>query len=427
MTTDTTVTFTSGAPAATTSRIRQVGLMMAVVGIALVIVGYVVYPKHFYHTYVVGYALWMAITIGCLALYLLHNLVSGAWGFALRRLMEAGASTLPLMLVLFVPIALGAFNGSLYEWTHADIVAKDHILQHKEAWLNLPFWTVRVVAYFLIWMFFAWTTMRMNARQEKMGPGPAPLTRNLQRMSGAGLVTLVLTFTFAGIDWYKSLEPHWFSTIYGILMVAGAALGGITILTLLFTRYAEFEPIKSYINKRVLHDFGNLMFALNMFWAYISFSQFIIIWSGNVGEETPWYHVRINNGWDIVAWCLVFLHFAASFLALLSRKQKRKLGYLAGMAVWLLIMRLVDLIWVIGPSERIMLHSEGNYPLTIHWQYIASALAVGGLWLFWVTNSLKNKPLLPVYDPRMEDARFRVEHLEPHFPGATEAEDLRPA
>lgn len=424
MTIDTSVTYTSGAPAATTARIRQAGLMMAVVGVALVVVGYVVDPAHFYHTYVVGYALWMAITVGFLALYLLHNLVSGAWGFALRRLMEAGVTALPVMLVLFVPIAIGAFNGSLYEWSHADIVAKDHILQHKEGWLNLPFWSIRVIAYFVIWIFFGWMAMRINARQEKLGPNSPPLTRNLQRVSGAGLVLLVLTFTFAGIDWYKSLEPHWFSTIYGILMVAGAALGGITLLTLLITRYAEYEPLKSFINKRVLHDFGNLMFALNMFWAYISFSQFIIIWSGNVAEETPWYHVRINHGWEIIAWSLVFLHFAFSFLALISRKRKRSLRFLTGIAVWLLIMRLVDLIWVIGPSERIMLGGEGgegNYPLTIHWQYIASALAVGGIWLFWVASRLKDKPLLPVYDPRMEDARFRVEHLEPHLPGVSEA------
>lgn len=383
------------------SGLQKKAIVAAVIGVALLVVGGLSNADQFYRSYLLGYIYWVIISVGMFALYSLHNVVSGAWGFTIRRFLESGVRTLPLMLVLFVPIILGMH--SLYEWTHADAVAKDHILQQKAPYLNETFFIVRLVFYFALWSGLGFYLMKLN-RQIEENRDPKNLGK-VQKLSGVTLLLIILTGTFAAVDWMMSLEPHWFSTIYGILFIAGGALSALAVTIGLLVRFRGNRPISDFIVPRIFHDLGTLMFALTMFWAYISFSQFIIIWSGNVAEETPWYAVRMANEWGTIGWGLVFLHFALPWVILLSKKAKRNPQILRAVAIWMLTMRFMDLYWLIAPAH---LRAEFGF----HWLDLAAPLAIGGIWVAYYCQQLKGKTLMTVWDPRLEDAWHRIEHAD---------------
>jgi hypothetical protein len=375
--------------------LQQRAFRLGVVALGLCLVSMFFNPVQFYRSYLLAYLFWVSLTLGCLAIVMLQHLVRGAWGALILRLMEAGARTLPLMAGAFLPILIG--SGALYVWTRADVVAGDVLLQHKRAYLNIPFFILRTALYFGAWGALA-LALTQWSRQLEQGVDHVTertLQRRLRRWSGPGLAVYALTVTFAAIDWVMSLEPHWYSTIYGVLFLIGQLLVALAFAILVLTRCANHAPFAGVVTPSLVHDLGNLMLAFVMLWAYVGFSQFLIIWSGNLAEEVSWYIHRTQGGWEWIALLLIGVHFALPFVLLLSRGAKRRLPLLAGLAALLLGMHWLELFWLVVPA----FHPAS---LHLHWLDIVASVGVGGVWLAVYVQQLRGHALLPVNDPRLQ-------------------------
>lgn len=372
-------------------RIQHRSLIAGGVGLGLCLLGAFLNPEQFFHSYLVAYLFWTGIALGSFAIVMLHHLTGGGWGFVIRRLLEAGTRTLPLMAVLFVPLLFGLPD--LYVWARPAEVAGDALLQHKSAYLNVPFFLFRTVVYFAIWIGVTYFLNKWSVEQDRTAE--PLLTRRLQVLSGPGLVLYGLTATFASIDWAMSLEPHWFSTIYGVMFIVGQVLAALALMILMAVLLADREPLSNVVSPAYLVDLGNLLLAFVMFWAYMAFSQYIVIWSGNLPEEITWYLHRTTGGWQWIALFLIIFHFAVPFLLLLSRVTKRNVQMLSAVAGAVIVMRLVDLFWLVVPA----FHHTG---VTIHWMDLVAPVGVGGIWMWFFIWQLKGRPLLPLHDPRLE-------------------------
>ena len=299
------------------------------------------------------------------------------------------------MTVLFLPIALGLPR--MYPWTNADLVAHDEALQHKHLYLNTPFFLVRAAIYFLAWNTIAYFLNAWSLEQDRTGN--PQIARRMQVLSAAGLVVYGLTITFASFDWLMSLEPHWFSTIYGVLIMGGQGLAGMAFLIAVLLWLSRRPPLDRVIVPAHFHDLGNLMLAFVMLWAYFSFSQLLIIWAGNLPSEITFFTRRLYSGWQIVALALVVFHFAVPFLLLLSRSFKRDPKTLVWLATWLIFMRFVDLFWYIEPNFNQTISSLS----WIHLLDLVVPVAIGGIWFAMFFHNLKSRPLLPAYDVHAQE------------------------
>jgi len=369
-------------------RSLAVGLIAAV----LCAGGALIFPPVFFRAYLSAYIFWIGIPVGALALLMLHHLVGGRWGFMIQRVLEAAIQTLPLMALLFIPLLFGLAD--LYPWAQTEVVAADPLLQQKAAYLNIPFFIARAVAYFAVWIVLGRLLVTWSLQQDRSADDT--LTLRLQRLSGPGLVLYGLTVSFAVIDWIMSLEPKWYSTIFGMIFMVSFGLAAMA-LAILATRFLETEkPLAQVVSPDRWHDLGNLLLALVMFWAYLNFSQFLLIWSENLAEEIPWYLHRIGGGWEWVAVALILFQFALPFILLLSRNTKRDSRTLAAVAAAILFMHWLDILWMVVPSF---------YPARFHfhWLDIAAPVAIGGLWLAAFIGYLKARSLLPLHDPRFTE------------------------
>jgi len=373
----------------------RIGLVAGIAGFALLGAGFATDREQFFRSYLTGYLWMLGLAAGALGVMLLHHVTRGAWGVVIRRVLEAAASpaTLAFVAVAFLPVALGTH--SLYEWTHADVVAGDPILTHKKPWLNEPAFLARSAVYLALWLGLAAVLSRLSARQDETGDRRIALS--MQRWGAFGLVAYFLSMTFASFDWMMSLTPHWFSTIYGLYVVIGQAVAAMALVALAGLLLAEGPAPALPLQPRHLHDHGKLLFAFVCVWAYFGYSQFIIIWSGNLPEETTFYSSRLNGAWKAVTVLLVLLHYALPFALLLSRNLKRSARTLAPVAVLLLFARWLDLHWLVAPS-----FSPNAF--TIHWLDLAAPLALGGIWLRLFTLGLKRRPLLPANEPFLAEA-----------------------
>ncbi|MBI2151014.1 MAG: hypothetical protein HYU27_10495 [Acidobacteria bacterium] len=297
------------------------------------------------------------------------------------------------MALLFVPLLLGLRE--LYLWAQPEEVSRDALLQYKSAYLNAPFFLLRTLLYFATWVGVAYYLNKWSAEQDRTAD--PSLLRRLQLLSGAGLVLYVLTATFSSIDWVMSLEPHWHSTIYGMLFMAGHVLEGMAFVIVVAHFLAGEKPLSDVISRAHFHDLGNLLMGFLLFWAYIAFSQFLIVWSENLKEEIPWYFSRTRGGWQGIGLSLIMLQFALPFILLLSRATKRRSQALALVALVVLAMRLVDLFWVVAPA----FHPTG---LSVHWLDLVSPVGIGGIWIWTFLWLLKKRALLPLHDPRFSSA-----------------------
>ena len=368
-------------------------LVVGLVALALLVVGAIFSPDQFFRSYLWSYMFYIGLALGCMALVMLQFLTGGAWGLVIRRLCESAARTLPLLLILFVPIAIGIPR--LYLWSHPDKVAADEILRHKAVYLNVPFFLVRAAIYFAGWLALSYFLNKWSAEQDESGG--EVVSRRLQLISGPGLVFWGFSVTFMAIDWILSVDPHWFSTIFGMIFMAGQGLSALAFLITMVILLAARPPLSEVITPRHIHDLGKLMLAFVMVWAYFSFSQFLIIWSGNMADEIPWYVERLRGGWEYIGLGLVFLHFALPFALLLSRDLKRNFRLLAATAVLIIAMRFVDLYWLLTPDFR-----KGQFGVS--WMDFLAPIALGGLWLAFFIMQLNKRPLLPVRDPHLEEA-----------------------
>jgi hypothetical protein len=380
-------------------RPQTLALGVGVVGLALSAVGWMASPDQFFRSYLLGYLFWFGIALGSLPLIMLQHMTGGAWGLAIRRTLEAGTRTLPFMVVLFVPIVLGMH--SLYSWTHPDLVAADAVLRHKAPYLNRPFWIVRSVVYFAIWIGLSSRLNEWSREQDRTGD--VTLARKMQLLSGPGVVFYFLAITFAAVDWVMALDPHWYSAMFGPLLAVGQVLNAFAFAILLLALLSPYEPFAPVIRPGVFHDLGKLLLTFVMVWAYFSFSQYLITWAGNLPEEIRWYLEHAGGRWMAFGIFVNFVHFFVPFFLLLSRDLKRNMGLLAGIAVFIMVIRFVEIFWTIGP----LFHPSG---FTVHWLDLAAPAGIGGIWLWLFLRELRSQPLLPLHDPYMQEAFENVGH-----------------
>jgi hypothetical protein len=396
MTTD--MTEASYQPPAALARARTIALAVGVVAIALSAVGFFSSHEQFFKSYLLAYTFWTGIALGCLALSMVHHLSGGAWGVVIRRVLEAASRTLPFMALLFVPILFGLHD--LYLWARPDEVAHDVVLQHKAPFLNVGFFVVRSAIYLVLWSGLAFFLSKWSLDQER---GERGQSLWMQRLSGGGLVVYAITVLFMSVDWIMSLDPHWFSTIYGMLFMVSQGLSALAFTIAVIVLLSRTDVMARVIAPAHLHDLGKLLLAFVMLWAYLSFSQFLIIWSANLPEEIPWYLKRWDGAWQWVGLALIFGHFALPFVLLLSRDLKRNGRTLIVVALIVSAMRLVDLFWQIGP-----LHGAAHFGL--HWMDLAVPLALGGVWVTLFLWQLQSRALLPLGEPYLAEALEHGRH-----------------
>jgi hypothetical protein len=367
-------------------RVRGLALVAGAVAIVLCLIGWVVNPAAAARAYLFAYLFVLGLALGSLAWVMMHHLVGGGWGRAIQRIAEAGALTLVLMAVLFLPIVLSARR--LYPWANEDWVAKDAILRHKAPYLNFGFWMVRAVVYFAIWIALALLMARGSSTYDRTGS--LTVAKRMRRLSAAGLVIYVLTMTFAGVDWIMSREAHYFSTVFGFIMVVGQSLSALLMLVIVLTLLVNREPLRSFVTRGHFNDLGNLMLTCVILWAYVAFAQFLISWTGNIQEEVKWYDPRMHGFYGFLGALMIIFHFFVPFLLLLSKHLKRHPEMLARLAGALLAIRLIDLFWMVAPSGR----SVGV--VNFLWLSIVAPIAIGGLWLGVFLFILGQRPLLAV-------------------------------
>ncbi len=365
-------------------RLEKRALVVGVLGLVVSIIGWITKPEDFFRSYLVAFLLVLGLSLGSLGLLMLQHLTGGDWGILIRRPLESATRVLWLVVAFSVPLVFGM---------------KYLYLQQK--YLTHDFFLLRLVIYFVIWIGLMWLFNRMSQEQD-VNRDDRRLRGRFKRWAGPGIILYVFAMTFAAIDWSMSLSPHWASTIYGFLFVAGQAISAMSLMIITVVMFSRSEPFSHIIQKRHLHDLGKLLFAFNMLWAYFSFSQLLIIWSGNQPEEITFYKSRLNGSWGVVAAMVLLLHFFIPFFALLSRDVKRNQAVLPKIAMWLIAMRFLDIFWLTRPEFT-------YHALPTLWD-IAAILALGGIWLWFFAVQLKQQPLLPLGEPKLAEAIANHEH-----------------
>jgi hypothetical protein len=377
------------------ARLQQRALVVGLLGLAAGLFGAFSDADQFFRSWLIGFLFCLGIALGSLGLLMLQHMSGGQWGLVGRRVFEASSRTLPVVALMFIPLLFGLEE--LFTWAQPDVVQKDAILQSKAPYLNVRFFIARAVFYFVIWLLCSLLLNRWSAEQDRgVATTPADSVR-FRTVSAPGLLAYVLTMTFASIDWIMSLDPLWYSTIFGLLTVAGQALVSLAFTIAVLAMVHPSGALGEFVGPRHFHDLGKLLLAFVMFWAYLAFSQFLIIWSGNLPEEIPWYLERMRGVWGVVALLLVVGHFALPFALLLSRDLKRHSGLLAKVALFVIVMRLVDLIWLIAPTGA-------HRGFAVHWMDLVIPAGLAGVWLFVFARQLRSRPLLPVNDPYFKEA-----------------------
>ncbi len=370
-------------------RLQTIALFVGVIGLLLSLVGAFLDQQQFWQSYLLAYSFWLQAGLGSLGLLMLHHLVGGRWSALIRRLLESGALTLLPLAVLFLPLLVG--GSFLYPWMNAEHIQESPLLQSKAAYLNTPFFLSRAVLYFAVWIVLALLFNRWSLAEDKSGD-PA-LTGRMRRLSALGMILFMLTTTFAAYDWLMSLEPEWFSSIYGLLFIIGSALAALALALIGLNNLASQNGLQKEWAKS-FNDLGNFLLAFVMTWAYFSFSQFLIIWSANIPEEAVWYAHRIAGGWQNVGIGLIACHFLLPFFLLLSRQLKRRAQMLSWLSGLILVMRLVDLYWLIVPA----FYPDGIH---IHWLDLTLVVAIGSCWIWFFIEQWSTRAPLPKFDPRL--------------------------
>ena len=368
--------------------IQQRSLMIGGGATVLALIGLIVNRDEFFHAYLTAYMAWLGVTLGCMAMLMVIHMTGGAWGMVIRRMLEAGVRTLPLMAVLFVPLIF-AIN-HLYRWAHPERFAGDaHLAQLSHQYLSTTGYILRSVLYFALLLVLAYFLNKYSVEQDS--PPERDLSPRFRVIAGPGLIVYGFAASFAVIDWVMSISAPWISTIYPLIFIAGQCLSAMCFVVVVESILARRSPMMLLLKPKEVQDHGKLILTWVMLWAYFSFSQFLITWAGNLPEEISWYTRRLYNGWGWIPLWLVLFHFAVPFALLLSRTFKRRTETLMWLAAWLMVMRYLDLFWFIEPNYHENLYAS--------WQFIVMPFAIGGFWLWLYFRNLGSRPLLPLYDP----------------------------
>lgn len=374
-------------------------LTVGVAGLVLSAAGWALDADRFFHAYLAAITCWVAIALGALFFVMLHHLVSARWSVVVRRLAENVMMTLPYLALLFIPVLFGFSH--LYHWSHAEAVAADELLQKKAGYLNVPFFVIRTVVYFAVWSLLARFLYKASVRQDA-GYSQADVDR-MKRVSAGGMIVYALTVTAAAFDWLMSLDPHWYSTIFGVNYFAAGLVTFMSFLTLLALLLRRAGILRETITVEHYHDLGKLMFAFTIFWTYTNFSQYFLIWYGNIPEETIWYTHRWEGSWKAISMIVLFGHFVVPFVVLMFRLAKRNLTVLGIMAAWIVLMHYVEMYWLVYPTFS-------EHGASFNWLEPAAFVGVGGIvaWLIW--SRLSKQALVPVNDPKLDGS---INHVNP--------------
>ena len=380
----------------TFKRYQQIATFVGLVFLAVLVSGYFIAgPEQFLRSYLVGFFFWFGMGMGCLALLMVHFVSGGAWGVMIRRPLEAGTRTLYVMWLLFLPLLI--FAPKLYFWADPANAA-DKIVQLKHLYLNLPFLWLRWLIYGVVWLGLVtllnkWSKLEDETKSTKY-------SSLLEKLSGPGIVAYFFTITFCAVDYLMSLDVTWASTIYGFLVAVGQALSAMSLVVAVLIFLGKFAPMDHALTKRHQHDLGKLMLALVMMWAYLSFSQYLIIYSANLPQEISWYVRRLNGGWQWVGLALLLFHFALPFSLLLSQSLKKNPSTIQGIAIFIICIRIVDVFWLVEPNFVSVEHPA----FTVSWLDFVAPIGFGGLWLAMFFRTLPTRPLLPLGYPDLQKA-----------------------
>lgn len=378
-------------------KLGTIAPVIGVIGLALSLFGYFEDSYRFYHFYLMSYMFWLYVALGALFFTLLHHIAGATWSTVLRRLSESIMMNLPIMAIFALPVILGIHD--LFHWSHPDLVASDPILVKKAAYLNVTFFNIRLAFYFLVWSALSISLYRLSKKQDEQ-PG-LNITAKARRIGAPGMIIFALTLTFASFDLLMSLDPHWFSTIFGVYLWSGSFLAFLSIAVLTIVYQQRQGALKGVVTVEHYHDLGKFMFAFVIFWSYMAFSQYFLIWYANVPEETYWFLKRWEGIWKTFSLILIFGHFAFPFLALLTRGSKRSIPWMVFMSLWILAMRFVDIFWLVGPGMK---DSGGDFVFIDFVTMAGTFFGIGGIfvWLFW--RRYTSGYLVPVNDPTLKES-----------------------
>ena len=378
------------------SRLSQLAFVVGGVALAGAVVLGLSDLAKLQRAYLTAFMYVLSVGLGALWFVAIQHLTNAKWSVVVRRVAEILANNMLLVGVLSLGVVGPMMAGStdLYAWLDHERVHSDHILHHKAAYLNMTFFTVRWLIYFGFWIWLARRFFKMSVRQDKYGGDE--ISKALQRTSAPSMIAFALTLTFCAFDLIMSLDAVWFSTMFGVYYFAGCVLAGYSSLALALMWVQKHGRLTASVNQEHYHDIGKMMFAFTVFWAYIGFSQFLLIWYADIPEETHWYHWRFEGGWKVVSALLLVLHFAVPFFGLMSRHMKRNKRRLAFWAVWLLVVHYVDLFWLIYPN------GGGAVPLGL--LDILCLVGVLGLFVGVSARRARGVNLIPTGDPRLADS-----------------------
>jgi hypothetical protein len=378
--------------------LQQRALIAGVIGVVLCVIGYVKSPESLLHSYLLAFMFILGLSLGSLGLLMLQHLTGGMWGIVIRRPLESATRALPLVFILFAPIFFG-FRYLYGAWLNAPTTGEHRLSDFQQHYLTANWFHIRALIYFAVWLLLMWVFNSWSRKQDVDREDRA-LRRRLKMLAGPGIILYVFAMSFAAIDWVMSLSPHWASTIYGFLYVAGQLISSMSLMICVVVLLSRAPVFQGVLKPRYLHDLGKLLLAFVMLWAYFSFSQLLIIWSGNSPEEISFYRSRLYGEWGYVSVIILIFHFFVPFFLLLSRDLKRNPSLLPKVALWLIFMRFVDIYWLTRPE-----FTPSAIPSL--WD-LAAGLGLVGLWFFVFAWQLQKMPLLPLGEPKLEEV------LDPH-------------
>lgn len=360
--------------------------------------------------YLTAFTYCLTLALGGLFFVLIQHLCRAGWSVTVRRTAELMMSSIPMMAVLFLPILATLFVGvgTIYTWDDPEWIAAHHpewAENAKGAYLNDIFFAARAIFYLAVWIVIARYYFQTSRRQDETAE--VRLTEKMQAVSGPAIILFALTVSFAAFDWLMSLEPAWFSTMWGVYVFAGSILSALATMTVLIFVFQKMGAIKQEVTVEHYHDFGKLIFGFITFWTYIGFSQFLLIWYANIPEETFWLKYRQEGGWEWISLSLVALHWLLPFLGTMSRHMRRRPAVLCFWACYILVMHFIDVYWMVMPTigkhmQPEMLSAGGGFV-----GIATSLLCVAGmlgLFIGWVFRTAESTPLIPVRDPRLKES-----------------------
>jgi hypothetical protein len=383
------------------SRMQTRALIVGVIGVIVSLIGWSTAPAKFFQSYLIAFMIVLGLSLGSLGLVMLQHLTGGQWGIIIRRPLEAATRSLWIVLIFFVPILFG-MKYLYFGWLHAPKSGEDALSPFGQTWLTTHGFYFRAAIYFIVWFILILLLNSWSSRQDAE-PNSESVRHRMKMLSGPGIILYVFGMTFAAIDWVMSLSPHWSSTIYGFIFVAGQVISSLGLMIALVVLLSRSEPFSHIIQKRHLHALGKLLFTFIMLWAYFDFSQLLIIWSGNLPEEISFYRSRLYGSWGAVAVIVLVLHFFVPFFVLLSRDLKRDFRRLCALGLWMIFMRCVDVFWMTRPNF------PGATAVPTIWD-LGALLALGGFWVWFFALQLKQRPLLPLGEPKLAEAIAHDEH-----------------